>query len=88
VVPGAVRGKKEMKAVDLKEMTLDELKAREIELAEELARLRVQLSIKRLDNPLQVRISKRELARVKTVINEKQRAEEASGREPDAGGGA
>jgi large subunit ribosomal protein L29 len=75
-----------MKAVDLKEMTLEELRAREIELAEELALMRIQLSIKRLDNPLQMRVSKRELARLKTIINEKQRAENAARSEPEAGG--
>ena len=60
-----------MKAVELREMTMQELEAREEELTEELARLRIQLSIKRLDNPLRVRITRRELARVKTIITEK-----------------
>ncbi len=60
-----------MKAVELKELTLDELISREEDLTEELARLRIQLSIKRLDNPLQVRIARRDLARVKTIIAEK-----------------
>ncbi len=60
-----------MKTVELKELTLDELMSREEDLTEELARLRIQLSIKRLDNPLQVRIVRRDLARVKTIINEK-----------------
>jgi large subunit ribosomal protein L29 len=60
-----------MKAVELREMPLDELRLRERELAEELARLRIQLAVKRLDNPLKVRVTRRELARVKTVIAEK-----------------
>ncbi|MBN1884895.1 MAG: 50S ribosomal protein L29 [Candidatus Krumholzibacteriota bacterium] len=60
-----------MKAVELREMTLDELRSRERDLLEDLARQRIQLSIKRLDNPLQVRVTRRELARVKTIINEK-----------------
>ena len=65
-----------MKAVELKELTLDELIDREDELTEELTRLRIQLSIKRLDNPLQVRVVRRDLARVKTIITEKTAAEE------------
>ena len=65
-----------MKAVELKELTLDELIDREDELSEELTRLRIQLSIKRLDNPLQVRVVRRDLARVKTIITEKTAAEE------------
>jgi large subunit ribosomal protein L29 len=60
-----------MKAIELKELTLDELISREEELTEELARLRIQLSIKRLDNPLQVRVVRRDLARVKTFIAER-----------------
>ena len=65
-----------MKAVELREMTLDELRSRERDLVEDLARQRIQLSIKRLDNPLQIRVTRRDLARVNTVINEKRRAGE------------
>ena len=60
-----------MKAVELREMTLEELQLREEDIVEELTRSRIQLSIKRLDNPLLVRATRRELARVKTIINEK-----------------
>ncbi|MDD3642647.1 MAG: 50S ribosomal protein L29 [Candidatus Krumholzibacteria bacterium] len=60
-----------MKSVELRELTLEELRTREEELVEELARMRIQLSIKRLDNPLQVRNVRRDLARVKTIIREK-----------------
>jgi large subunit ribosomal protein L29 len=73
-----------MKGIELREMTLEELRSREEDLIEELARQKIQLSIKRLDNPLQLRVTKRELARVKTIINEKIHAGEtgrASGRE-------
>jgi large subunit ribosomal protein L29 len=63
-----------MKAVELRELTMEELISREEELAEELSRLRIQLSVKRLDNPLQVRITRRELARVKSIITEKRSA--------------
>jgi len=67
-----------MKAVELREMTLEELKVRESELAEEVARMRIQLSIKRLDNPRQVKVAKRDLARVKTIIHERLREEEVA----------
>jgi large subunit ribosomal protein L29 len=63
-----------MKAVELRELTLEELMSREEELVEELARLRIQLSIKRLDNPLQVRSARKDLARVKSIIAEKKAA--------------
>ncbi len=69
-----------MKAIELNELTMDELVRREEELTEELARLRMQLAIKRLDNPLRVRVVRRDIARVKTIIAERA-AEE--GRAPE-----
>ena len=74
-----------MKAVELREMTLEELKVRERELAEELARMRIQLSIKRLDNPRQVKVAKRDLARLKTILHEKRRAGEDAQQGPGPG---
>lgn len=57
-------------------MTLEELMVRRDEFTEKLAREKIQLSIKRLDNPLQIRVTRRDLARVKTVLNERLRAGE------------
>jgi large subunit ribosomal protein L29 len=65
-----------MKVTELREMTIDELKQHEIELAEELARLRLQLALKRLDNPLKMRTAKRDFARVKTILAERARTGE------------
>ena len=67
-----------MKAVELREMTLDELNGMERELEEELTQHRIQLAIRRLDNPLKVRETRRNLARVKTIINEKRNEEAGS----------
>ncbi|HEY5133032.1 MAG TPA: 50S ribosomal protein L29 [Candidatus Krumholzibacteriaceae bacterium] len=75
-----------MKVTELREMTLEELKAREAELSEELSRMKIQLALKRLDNPLKARVTRRDLARVKTVINEKIRTGE-TGRQTPAGAG-
>ena len=61
----------DMKAVEIRELTIEELKLKEEDLVEELTTSKIKLSIKRLDNPLQVRGTRRELARVKTIINEK-----------------
>ena len=60
-----------MKVTELREMNLDELKSREAELSEELFRLKIKLALKRLDNPLKARVARRDLARIKTIINEK-----------------
>jgi len=61
-----------MKAAKVREMGPDELKARERELQEQLSRLRVQKSIGQLDNGIKLRETRREIARVKTVLQEKQ----------------
>ncbi|MDO9693275.1 MAG: 50S ribosomal protein L29 [Candidatus Latescibacteria bacterium] len=60
-----------MKAHDLREMSVEELHGLVTEKSEELLNLRMQLKMRRLDNPLQVRAARRELAVIKTVINEK-----------------
>jgi large subunit ribosomal protein L29 len=60
-----------MKVTELREMSIDELKVRADELSEELSRMKIQLALKRLDNPLKARNARRDLARIKTVINEK-----------------
>ena len=63
-----------MKVTELRDMSVAELASRASELAEEMARMRMQLALKRLDNPLKVRTTRRELARVRTIMNEKMRA--------------
>ena len=61
-----------MKAAKGREMGLDELRAKERELSEQLFRLRVQKSIGQLDNAIKLRETRRDIARVKTVLKEKQ----------------
>ena len=61
-----------MKAEKLREMNTDELRGKERELQEQLFRLRFQKSIGQLDNALKLRETRRDIARVKTVLKEKQ----------------
>jgi large subunit ribosomal protein L29 len=61
-----------MKAEKVREMGQDELRAKQRELEDQLFRLRVQQSIGQLDNKLMLREVRRDIARVKTVIREKQ----------------
>jgi large subunit ribosomal protein L29 len=61
-----------MKAGKVREMGLEELRTKERELQEQLFRLRVQQSIGQLDNALKLRQTRRDIARVKTVLREKQ----------------
>lgn len=59
------------KAHDLRELTLTELESMARERAEELMNARMKLKMRQNDNPLSVRNMRRELAVIKTVINEK-----------------
>lgn len=59
------------KAHDLRGMTLAELESLARERAEELMQMRMKLRLRQIDNPLSVRNARRELAVIKTVMNEK-----------------
>ena len=56
---------------ELKKMSADELNAKLNELKEELFTLRVQHAINQLDNPQKIVEVKRNIARVMTVLSEK-----------------
>ena len=64
-----------LKANPMRDMGVDELQTRVAELREELFNLRFRNSLKQLDNPLKIRESRREMARLLTVLNEKLRTQ-------------
>ena len=59
-----------MKAPDLRQYTVEELKARVYELEEELFNLRFRHVTSELPNPLRMRVIRREIARIKTILKE------------------
>lgn len=61
-----------MNAKDVREMTLPELNDQLGKLKEELFNLRFQLAINQLDNPMRIGAVKKDIARIKTVIREKE----------------
>jgi len=61
-----------MTANELREQTADELRGKERELAEQLFALRLNKETGQLQKPSKVREVKRDLARVLTVLREKQ----------------
>ena len=61
-----------MKASEIRELTLEELRQREEDIAEELFNLKFQLATAQLENKMRVRQVKRDLARIKTIMREKQ----------------
>lgn len=66
-----------VKAEQLREQSVDELRARIAELREELFNLRFRNSMKQLDNPLKIREGRREMARLLTVLQQKEKAAKA-----------
>jgi large subunit ribosomal protein L29 len=64
-----------MKAFEMRDLSVEELEARVSEESENLMNMRLQLKGRTLDNPLNYRRARRELARMKSVLNEKRRAE-------------
>lgn len=61
-----------MKAIEMKDLSLDELKKRLADEQENLANLRFQLATSQLESPINVRLVRRAIARIKTVIRERE----------------
>ena len=62
-----------MDVAELRDLSVDDLEARAKELEDQLFRMRIQQSLGQLDAPLKLRFTRRDLARIKTVITQKQR---------------
>ena len=60
-----------MKASEIRNMSIAELETKLKELKEELFNLRFQLAVHQLDNPHKITEVKHDIARVMTIINEK-----------------
>ena len=63
-----------MKASELRDLPMDELKKRLADEQENLANLRFQLSTSQLESPIKVRSVRRDIARLLTVIRNKERS--------------
>jgi large subunit ribosomal protein L29 len=61
-----------MRAAELRDLGADELGAKERDLTDQLFRMRMQKSMGQLEAPSRMAIVRRDLARVKTVLREKQ----------------
>lgn len=61
-----------MKIDEIRELSLQDLQARIEELRIELFNLRFQKARNLLDRPDRIRIAKREIARINTIIKEKE----------------
>jgi large subunit ribosomal protein L29 len=64
-----------MKAAELRELSAAEIKEKVGAAEEELFNLRFQARMGQLANPLRIRILRKDVARAKTVLREKERAQ-------------
>jgi large subunit ribosomal protein L29 len=58
-----------MKISELKELTADELKAKEAEFRDQMFKLRFQKSLGQLENPLKIKNIRKDIARIQTLLN-------------------
>ena len=64
-----------MKPQELRNMTVDELTAKESDIRKEYFNLRMQVATGQSENPMTLRAKRRDIARVKTIIAEKEKNE-------------
>jgi large subunit ribosomal protein L29 len=58
----------------LRDKSVDELRARERDLREQLFKLRFQRATGRVENPMKMRQVRREIAQIETLLNERERS--------------
>ena len=69
-----------MKAADIRELSGDEIVARIEQLQEELFRLRFRSATMELENPMLLRNLRKDIARLNTVLRERELAGEGASR--------
>lgn len=65
-----------MKPEEIRELSNEELERKVEDLKEELFNLRFQMATGQLDNPLRIREVRRDIARAKTILRERELKEE------------
>lgn len=61
-----------MKINEIRDMTAEELQVKLADLKKELFNLRFQHATNQLDNPMRISLTKKDIAKVNTVIREKE----------------
>jgi large subunit ribosomal protein L29 len=59
-----------MKPREIRDLTKDEILSRKEELEHEIFNLKIRQATKQIDNPLRIRVLRRELARITTILHE------------------
>ena len=66
-----------MKVKEVRELSTEQLNQKLVELKKDLFNLRLQHAINQLENPLKISEVKTDIARVKTVLRERELAQKA-----------
>ena len=66
-----------MKANEIRNMTSSDLEKELVELKSELFKLRFQLATNGLENPMKIKNTKKDIARIKTILKERELTESA-----------
>ncbi len=66
-----------MKIDEIRKLSIEELRVRLQDALDEMENLRIQHSTRQLDNPLRIRLLRRDIARMHTVIREMERKKSA-----------
>jgi large subunit ribosomal protein L29 len=59
-----------MKAKELREMSVEDLRKKERDIREDLFKLKFQHGIRRLENPARLSLLRRDIARIQTIMRE------------------
>ena len=68
-----------MKPAQIRELSPDEMKARIAELEEERFRLRFRSATETLNDPLRLRVIRKDIARLKTILAQPQKQQTKAG---------
>ena len=63
-----------MKAKEVRELSVEQLESKLLELKKDLFNLRLQHATNQLDNPIKIAEVKRDIARIKTILRERELA--------------
>ena len=66
-----------MKATEIRELSAEELEVKLTDLKKDLFNLRLQHATNQLDNPTRIAEVKRDIARVNTILRERELSEQA-----------
>lgn len=70
-----------MKVRDLRELTSEELAQKRADFREDLFRLKMRKAVAQLENPIRLRQLRRDIARIETILRERERGDHDQGPE-------